>query len=439
MSGVDWQLEEFAQGHEAARLGRSSRLLTLTLLIAVGLLVAALVWASQARIEEVARTQGRVVPSGQARVVESLEGGILRDILVREGDDVQPGQVLLRIDDTGSSANLGELQAQMDALEARSLRLDAELAGAQELVFDQSAIIPDSPLALREIAIFDSRIASYFGQRAVLEAQLKQRQREIEETEVSLLRVAEGIQLLDEEIKLKTDSGVVPRAQIIPVERELSARRQDQDSLVSRRAQAQEALGEAEARLEELRLQRRAEISVERSDTLNQMSVIEESIRSASDIVSRADLRAPVRGTVSVLNVNTIGSVVAPGEELVRIVPQDDRLQVEVRVRPEDIAFVYSGLPANVKLTSFDFTIYGSLDGIVTRVGADAEQDEATGEIYFPVIVETQSNILERAGETHQIRPGMVAAVDVLTGERTVLDYMLKPFRKARLEALRER
>jgi len=439
MAGTDWELTEFAQGREAARLGRSSRLLTVTLLVSVGLLVAAFVWASQARIEEVARTQGRVVPSGQARVVESLEGGIVRDILVQEGDDVVPGQVLLRIDDTGSSANLGELQAQMNALTARSHRLNAELAGQEALTFDSSVIAPDSALALREIAIFDSRIASFFGQRAVLEAQLKQRQREIEETEVSLKRIAEGIQLLEEEIDLKTESGVVPRAQIIPIERELTARRQDEDSLASRRAQAQEALAEAEARLEELRLQRRAEISVERSDTLNQMSVIEESIRSASDIVSRADLRAPVRGVVSVLNVNTIGSVIAPGEELARIVPHDDRLQVEVRVRPEDIAFVYPGLPANVKLTSFDFTIYGSLDGTVTRVGADAEQDEATGEIFFPVIVQTDSNVLERAGETHQIRPGMVASVDVLTGERTVLDYVLKPFRKAQLEALRER
>ena len=372
-------------------------------------------------------------------MVESLEGGIVREILIREGDEVVPGQVLLRIDDTGSSASLGELQAQMNALTARSLRLDAELAGAQDLSFAETEIGADSPLALREIAIFDTRIASYFGQRAILEAQFKQRQREIEETEVSLTRVAEGIALLEEELQLKNQSGVVPRAQILPIERELSSRRQDQDSLVSRRAQAQEALTEAEARLEELRLQRRAEISVERSDTLNQMSVIEESIRSASDIVSRADLRAPVRGTVSALNVNTIGSVIAPGEELVRIVPQDDRLQVDVRVRPEDIAFVYPGLPANVKLTSFDFTIYGSLDGVVTRVGADAEQDEATGEVYFPVVVETQSNVLERAGETFEIRPGMVASVDVLTGERTVLDYILKPFRKAQLEAMRER
>ncbi|SPJ31368.1 HlyD family type I secretion periplasmic adaptor subunit [Falsiruegeria mediterranea] len=439
MSGQDWKIREFAQGQDAARMGRSSRLLTLLLIIVIALVTAAVVWASQARIEEVARGQGRVVPSGKARVLESLEGGIVREILVREGDAVEAGQIIIRIDDTGSSASLGELNAQLDALSIRGLRLAAELAGADALSFDGTNIDPDSAQALREAAIFDSRTASYFGQRAVLEAQLNQRQREIEETEGNLTRVAEGIGLLQEEIELKTESGVVPRAQIIPIERELSARRQEQDALVSRREQARAALREAEARLEELKLQRRAEISIERSDTLNQISVIQESIKSASDVVSRAALRAPVTGIVSVLNVNTIGSVVAPGEELLQIVPQDDRLQVEARIRPEDVAFVYPGLPASVKLTSFDFTIYGALDGQVMRVGADAQQDEATGEIYFPIIVETESNLLVRGDESHEIRPGMVASLDIQTGERTVLDYLLKPFRKAQLEAMRER
>ncbi|MFC3616759.1 HlyD family type I secretion periplasmic adaptor subunit [Lutimaribacter marinistellae] len=439
MSPQDWTLRDFAQGETPGRLGRSSRLLTLLLLVFVFLIGAAIFWASRARIEEIARATGRVVPSGQARVVESLEGGIVREILVSEGDRVELGQILIRIDDTGSSASLGELQAQMRALTARSLRLEAELQDRDRLAFDREVIDPESPLALREIASFDSRLASFVGQRAVLEAQINQRQRELEEISAATARVAEGISLLQEEIQLKTESGVIPRAQIIPIERELSARRQEQDSLTSRALQANAAFVEAEARLRELELQRRAEISLERSDTLNQMSVIEESIRSASDVVSRAALRAPVSGIVSVLNVNTLGSVVAPGEELLRIVPKDGKLQVDVRLRPEDVAFVYPDLPASVKLTSFDFTIYGALDGRVIRVGADAEQDEATGEIFFPAIVETNENALEWRGETFEIRPGMVAAVDILTGERTVLDYLLKPFRKARLEAMRER
>ena len=244
---------------------------------------------------------------------------------------------------------------------------------------------------------------------------------------------------MEEEIEIKEASGVIPRAQILPIERELTQRRQERDSLIARRAQAGFALTEAEARLQEAELRRRAEINLERSETRAQLSVIVESLKSATDVVSRTALRAPVGGLVSALNVNTRGAVIAPGEEVLRIVPQDEGLLIEARLRPEDVAFVRPGLSANVKLTSFDFTIYGSLEGVVQRIGADAQTDEATGEIYFPILVETGSNALDHAGQTHAIRPGMVAEGDILTGERMVLDYLLKPFRKAQLEALRER
>ncbi|AXI48764.1 HlyD family type I secretion periplasmic adaptor subunit [Sulfitobacter sp. SK012] len=409
------------------------------LLIIVLMVTAGIVWAAFARIEEVARAQGRVVPSGRARTVESLEGGIVREILVAEGDLVTAGQVLARLDDTGSAANLGEFRAQQKALSARSLRLGAELVGPDIPDFSETNIDLDSPLALREIALFESRTASYLGQRVVLEAQSQQRAQEISEVEAAMERVEENIALLDEEIQIKTDSGVVPRVQILPIERERSSRRQERDGLRSRRDQALTALTEARARLAEAELQRRAEINIERSDTLNQLSVIQESLKSASYVVSRAALRAPVDGVVSALNVNTIGAVISPGEEVLRIVPIGDLLQVEARVRPEDIAFIRPDLPASVKLTSFDFTIYGALKGHVARIGVDAEQDEATGEIYYPIIVETEENSLQRGSTVLNIRPGMVASVDILTGERTVLDYLLKPFRKARLEAMRER
>ena len=430
---------EFAEGRDAAALRRSSTGLVAFLLLVSVMIGSAIAWASFARIEEVARAQGRIVPSGRARTVETLEGGIIREILVREGDMVEAGQILARLNDTGSAANLGELRAQQQALLARSLRLGAELNGTQAPDFSASGVPADGPLAIRETALFESRTASYLGQRAVLDAQRLQRSQEILELSAALDRVAEGIALLEEEIDIKTASGIIPRAQILPIEREKSSRLQERDALLSRREQARTAQVEADARLTEIDLQRRAEINIERSDTLNQLSVIEESLKSASDVVSRAALRAPVNGIVSMLNINTIGAVLAPGEEVLRIVPQDDSLQVEARVRPEDVAFIRPDLPAKVKVTSFDFTIYGALDGTVARIGADAEQDEATGEVYFPIIVETQSNTLSQGDTAFEIRPGMVASVDILTGERTVLDYILKPFRKARLEAMRER
>lgn len=435
MSGSEWNFEQDAAAPSAGR----GWFLTLFLILLVAFAAAAIAWASWAKVEVVARATGVVVPSGRARNVESLEGGIVREILISEGDTVEAGQVLIRIDDIGASASLGEITARRDALSARAVRLQAELIQKNAPDFSNLGLASDSPLALREMALFDSRKAADLSQRTILMSQVSQRSQEIDELTSSLARIDESLTLLDEEIKLRTDSGVVPRAQIIPIERERTVKRQERDGVLSRRAQAKTALGEAEARVEELNLNRRAEINAERSETLNELSIIDESLKRASDVLERTSLRAPVGGIISVLNVNTLRSVIAPGEEVARIVPAGDKLEVEARVRPEDIAFIRLDLPAKVKLTSFDFTIYGALDGSVVRIGADAERDETTGETYFPIIVRTQTNTLTRNNETNEIRTGMVASVDILTGERTVLDYLLKPLRKARLEALRER
>lgn len=435
MTGPEWNFEEDSASPRAGRRWA----LSLFLLLLVAFAAVAIAWASWARVEVVARATGVVVPSGRARNVESLEGGIVREILISEGDTVEAGQVLIRIDDIGASASLGEIAARRDALRARALRLEAELLEETTPDFSSLDLEDDDPLALREMALFDSRQAADISQRSILMSQVSQRSQEIEELTSAEARIGESLALLDEEIQLRTASGVVPRAQIIPIERERTVKRQERDGVISRRAQAVTALGEAEARARELNLNRRAEINAERSETLNELSIITESLKRASDVLDRTSLRAPVGGIVSVLNVNTLRSVIAPGEEVARIVPAGDKLEVEARVRPEDIAFIRLDLPAKVKLTSFDFTIYGALDGSVIRIGADAERDETTGETYFPIIVRTQSNTLTRNNETNEIRTGMIASVDILTGERTVLDYLLKPLRKARLEALRER
>ena len=438
-AGKDWQLHEFASGPAAARLHRPSRVLTFALVLALALAGSGIAWAALARIEEVARAPGRVVPSGRARIVESLEGGIVREIHVAEGSRVSRGDVLIRIDDTASSSSLGELQAQRNALVARSIMLEAEANDADQIDFEGNGIQPASALALREQALLANRRAVYLSQRSMLQAQRDQALQEISKQQTAIDHNARTLALLSEEIDLKMASGVVPRTQMLPLERERAGLIQMRDDQGIALLQAEAALREIEARLEEAQLNRLSELSTERAEIHNKLEVLEETLRRASTAVERSNLRAPVDGIVTQLNVNTIDEVIKPDEEVLRIVPADDTLQIEARLRPEDVAFIRPELTARAKITSFDFTVYGSLEGTVQRIGADAMTDEATGEIYFPVVVRTDDSTLTDGRTHYEIKPGMVASVDILTGERTVLDYLLKPLRKASAEALRER
>jgi membrane fusion protein, adhesin transport system len=439
MSAGDWELREFAAGAEAARLRFATRTLTLVLTLALALFAAGAWWASQATIEEFARADGRVIPSGKAQVVQSLEGGIVKEIMVREGDAIAAGEVLLRIDDTSATASRGELLARRRVLLLRAARLEAEATAAEGPSFpdDIAREIPDA--AARELTLFESRRATLASQETILEAQRLQKEQQVAELQASATRVVESIRLLTEEIRLQTDSGVIPRARIIPLERQLNEKERELGELRGAAQQARSAEREAGARLSEVRLAFSEEARGGLAEALGELSVLEESLRRADDVVVRSELRAPVAGIVTSLAVNTIGGVIAPGSEVLQILPSEEALQVEARVRPEDIAFVLPGLPATVKLTAFDFTVYGALDGEVVQVGADSLVDERSGAAYFPIIVQTNSNALAHRGETLDIKPGMVASVDVQTGERSVLDYLLKPFRKARYEALRER
>ncbi|MFV0475182.1 MAG: HlyD family type I secretion periplasmic adaptor subunit [Pikeienuella sp.] len=440
MSGRRWEMREFGAGAEAARERQTSRMLTLVLAMTLALVAGAIFWASQAVIEEVAVGQGKVIPSGEARAVQSLEGGIVKEILVSEGDDVTAGQVLLRIDDTRAEADRGELVARHRVLSLRAARLQAEAAGDEEPVFPETLAAEMPEAAARELVLFRSRRAALDSQTEILREQLQQNEQEVAELEAGAERIEASIALLDEEIRLQTASGVVPRARIIPLERERNERQRELGAVRSDIIQEQGETRAATARVAEAKLTFTATAREELAETLGELSVLDETLRAAEDVVVRSALRAPVDGIVTSMEVNTIGGVIAPGAEILRILPIGEALQVEARVRPEDIAFVIPGLKATVKLTAFDFTVYGALEGEVIRVGADSEEDERSGEVYFPIVVETRETSLKRfGGEEREIRPGMVAQVDILTGERTVLDYLLKPFRKAGYEAMRER
>jgi adhesin transport system membrane fusion protein len=358
------------------------------------------IWASRAPLDEVTKGEGKVIPSASLQTVQNLEGGILAEILVREGDRVAVGDILVRIDDTQSRSSYQEDLARQQALRAALTRLLAEAEGAAELSFpaDLEASRPD--LVERERRLFARREADYRDQRTALEDSLRLATEELELT----------VPLVAKE--------VVPKVDQLRLEREVVATRGKLNSLIT--GFRREAMEEANV----------TQAEVERLDG---------ALRGREDRMMRTVVRSPVAGTVNHLHLKTIGGVLQPGEPIMDIVPDDDTLLVEARIRPSDIGFIHPGQEATVKFTAYDFAVYGGLRGVVEHISADTIEHEVDHEHYYMIRVRNRSGQLTRNGEALPVIPGMVAEVDVLTGRRTVLQYLLKPFHRMRFNALRER
>ena len=421
------------------RAGRSGWLLLLVLGVGLGGFMA---WAWHFEIEEVTRGMGQVVPSRQIQVVQSLEGGLVSAIAVQEGDLVEAGQELIRIDDTTAGSERGELREREAALLAELTRVRTEAEGGQTLDFPQG-LADRAPLAVAaEGAIFASRRAQLNSELQVLRDQQAQRESELQELRAIETKLERQIAPLSQEVALTRDlvrSGAVPEIEFLQLQSRLAGLEGDLAVTRARVPTTLAAIREAKNQIASARsayeLTARERLSRVQAD----LSVLTEGLRAANDRVTRTSLRAPVRGTVNRVNITTIGAVVQPGAPLVEIVPVDDRLLIEARIRPRDVAFIRPGDPTSVKITAYDYIVYGSLKGEVQRIGADTLED-AEGEKFFRVMVRTEENSLPgQANQTLPISPGMVAQVDIQTGRKTVMDYLLRPFMRARAEALRER
>jgi adhesin transport system membrane fusion protein len=394
---------------------RTSRMLLITI---GAMLFCGLVWANFAILDEVKRGQGRVIPSQQMQVVQSLEGGIVQEILVQEGAIVKKGQPLMRIDDTNFAAQFGEVRERRAAMAARVARLEAEANGLKRPVFESE---------LRELA--PKVVAT---ERSVFEARTKKIAQDVDVLQQQHSRLSNNLELLNRELEITRKlhaQKIVPEIEMIRLERQASETRGQ--------------LGEVNSRLTNVKTSFASQVEEDLAKSKGDLAVLEETIKSAQDKVRRAELRAPVYGIVNKLNVNTVGAVVQPASNVMDIVPLDDTLLVEGRIRPQDIAFIRPNQDAVVKITAYDPSVYGSLKGKVERISADTivEKNEKgdAGETFYRVIVRTDKNALGTAEHPLPIIPGMVATVEVLTGAKSVLDYLLKPARLLRDEALRER
>ena len=433
---------DYATSVEAARYVKSPRSLTLLLLVLAAMFGMGLFWASRAMVDEVTRADGRVVPSGKTQVIQSLEGGLLKEILVSQGSSVEIGTLLLRIDDTRFSAELGELDARKRALSGRMARLVAETQNADKVDFDEEYVRENASIVTEELNLFNSRRQARKGQADVLQSRLRQREQELNEAQVGERRAARNASLARQELNAKADlarDGIIAKTEVLSLRREVNALQGEVDTLKAAQDRINSAIDEARQQIVEQLLTFQAQAQGELIESQSELAVIEESMRPADDRQKRTDVRSPVRGTINTINVNTIGGVIQPGQTLIEIVPLDSKLQIEARVRPSDVAFISLDQRAIIKLTAYDFAIYGGLDGLVSLIGVDSVVDEVTGERYFPITVETTDRFLKGSETQLPIIPGMVGTVDILTGEKSILNYILKPIRRAKDEALRER
>lgn len=396
-------------------------------------------WASVAQIDQMATGAGRVIPSSQVQVVQSLEPGIVAEILIKGGDRVEPGQNLIRIDDTGVASKLGELRQQQLALGAELDRLNAQAAGAETYA-------PPAVMEAGSESFFRDQHAIFLAERRALQEkilirnqQLVQRRQNLREEEAKAAKQAASLELAERELALTQalfEKKAVPELELLRLQRAVTELRGDLTIWQAGKLRLEAEVSEAEAQVEAERSAFLSEVQTRISKVNAEMSVVQESLRGADDRVRRAMLKSPVGGIVNKVNVATIGEVIAAGASVVEIVPVDDTLLVETRIRPQDVAFIHPGAKATVRLSAYDYTKYGTLSGTVERIGADTITDEE-GETFYQVIVGTDVADPAIPGEMRVI-PGMVATVDISNGERTVLEYLLKPVLKIRDQALRE-
>lgn len=423
---------EWAMAEQKLRGSRIAVLLTFTAVVVL------VIWAAFAQLDEVTKGEGKVIPSRQVQVMQSLDGGIVSEILVKEGQQVKAGQLLLKVDPTRFVSSLRENRAQYLALAAKAARLSA--------VANDKPFVAPAEVQKEAPNLIDQERGAYESKRLELDAavgvarqQLSQRRQELNEVTAKREQANQSYSLTAKELEVTrplAKTGAVSEVELLRLERDVARYRGERDAANAQIPRIQAAIAEAQRKIEEVELNLRNQARSELSETNAKIAALSAGSEGLADRVKQAEIRAPMNGTVKQLFANTVGGVVQPGKEIIEIVPSDDALLLEARVLPKDIAFLRPGQPALVKFTAYDFSVYGGLDATVENIGADTITDEK-GNAFYIVRVRTKQSTI---GEAHMpIIPGMVAEVDILTGKKSLLTYLMKPVLRAKANALTER
>ena len=408
--------------------------------VAAVFVVVAIIWANFAKLDEVSRADGRVIPSSQIQIIQNLEGGILSQVLIKPGDQVQAGQTLLLLDDTRFASSFREGKLTSNALVARIARLEAELSG-ETFTKIEGFPLEHERLLEDEILLHNSRMSEQISALSILRQQRTQYEQRLAELEAAENKLNKNAGLAQQELELTAplvESGAVSQVELLRLQAAVNESLGQLEETRLAIPGAEAAVNEADQKIGERQQQFISAAQAELNDARTELNRMDISNLTLEDRVNRTAVKSPVDGTVNQILVNTEGAVIQPGMSLVEIVPSNDTLLIEARIRPADIAFIHPGQKATVKLTAYDFAIYGGLESVLELISADSITDER-GEHFFKIQVRTTKNHLGSEDNPLPIIPGMVATVEIMTGQKTVMDYILKPLKRAKAAALSER
>lgn len=440
---------EFVYSNYAMANEMPSRRSNLVFIFVIAIFSAVLLWAGFAQIDELARGNGKVIPTDKIQTVQSLDGGIISEISVKEGQSVKKGDSLMKIDTTRFQATLEESKQEYLSLLAIKTRLEVESRininkKLPKVVFEKKIMEDDSRYDLTEKLLLENRFRELKSSIQVLRTQESQKKQELKEIRSNIRKLSQSLEFIEEQrktIKKLVSRGIKSKYDLLNIEKEYTQTQGDLETARLSISRSKYAISEAQGRIFEKINTFKAEASTELQKTSSQINKFEAKLVGDKDKVAKTVITSPVDGIIKQLNLNTIGGVVQSGMDLVEIVPLSDALVVEAKIDPKDIAFINPSQKAIIKITAYDFSIYGGLDGKIIEISADSivDKESKEGKSYYRVLVKTDKNFLERKGVKLPIIPGMVASVDIVTGKKTILDFLLKPILKVKQDSLHER
>ncbi|MGC5703831.1 HlyD family type I secretion periplasmic adaptor subunit [Pseudomonas sp. NFXW11] len=417
------------------------RVIRLTIWGIIGFFLFLVLWANFAVIDEVTKGEGKAIPSSKVQKIQNLEGGIVAELYVKEGQVVEAGAPLIRLDDTRFQSNVGETETVRLSMLLRVERLSAEV-DERPLDFPAEAVKDAPGQAASEKSLYESRRQQLHDEIGGLQEQLIQKQQELREFNSKQAQYRQQLGLQRQEIAMSEPlvaQGAVSPVEVLRLKRAEVETRGQLDATTLAIPRAESAIKEVQRKIDETRGKFRSEALTQLNEARTELNKASATGKALEDRVSRTLVTSPVRGIVKQLMVNTIGGVIQPGSDMVEIVPLDDTLLVEAKIRPQDIAFLHPGQEAIVKFSAYDYTIYGGLKARLEQIGADTITDEDKKTTYYMIKLRTDRSHLGTDEKPLLIIPGMVASVDIITGKKSILSYLLKPIIRARAEALHER